>query len=296
MESLFCPSLAARRKNPRFLLFSHKALPGLVSSHRACHQGCCSGPTQSPTYSLKQKYQLPTNQQGITFIYSQGVKVWQRKTTTADHGWLHHRLCCTVSNSPLHFAKCYHRTAWCRMQAALSSVHLEKVQERTNAHFRVIPPMLQPCGRAAKRKRGEYLAEGARPCHGFTGESLQPVDLLWTPSGTWTIGACGEGTPNTAEISAVRSLHFSVALSSVMIFGKCGLHRRGNEFFLPRMSQKSCSSCQSEKRTQIKISSVFDEHLSLAPTCPSAGGDTNISSTHRCETALSFNKCNQAVD
>lgn len=168
-----------------------------------------------------------------------------------------------------------------------------EVQERTNAHLRVVLSVLQPCGCAAKGSRGEYLAEEARPCHGFTGETLQPLDLLWRHCGTGITGACREGTSNTAEISAGH-LHLPVALSHVMIFGKCGLHRRGTEIFLPKMSQKSCSSCQSGKRTLIKIFSVFDEHPSLAPTCP-AGRDTNISSTHRCKAALNFNKCNLAV-
>lgn len=152
-----------------------------MSPHRAYHQGCCSGPTHSPTYSLKQKCHLNTDQQGITSIYPQGVKVWQRKTATADHGQLHHLLYCTESITH----PCTLLNAITGQPGALlSSVHLEKVQERTNAHLRVIPPVLQPCGCAAKRRGGEYLAEGARPCHGFTGESLQPVDLLWAHSGT----------------------------------------------------------------------------------------------------------------
>lgn len=147
---------------------------------------------------------------------------------------------------------------------------------------------------AVLQKKGECLAEGAGHCHGFIGESLPPVDPLWRHFGTWTIGAYRGGIWDTAEMSAGH-LHLPVALSSIMIFCKCELCRRGTEVFLPKKLHQSCSSLQPGKRTLNKIFSGFDKHPSPAPACSSAGGDTNISSTHKCKTALNFKKCIQAV-
>lgn len=147
MESFFHPSLSVRRKKPRFLLSSHER-PCLA----LCPQPVPAAQAQhSPIHSLKHKCQLPTDQMNHVHLPSR-VKVWQRKCTSPGHG-----LCC-AAQAGIHQIHQIHQIhlipAPCSTPSLLQDLGTflfstpEKVQERTNAHLRGVPPVLQPCAPA----------------------------------------------------------------------------------------------------------------------------------------------------